>query len=363
MGAKKIDDDRWIDFLNRIVLTPRIKTVARAIGVHHSTVFEKIRASISSPEEHQLTWLKTVDSFSNHLSLARKLSIVELDREALSLALSGHSQPRFDASGKPVFRTDLQVAGDALTLDDFDWYEKYGNRSRDDVYARDQDGKLIHEQITTPANGALVGKILSALIPAYKERSEVEHHHTGGVWVQGLPVPAGTAPRTDNLLLGFDAPAEQQQRPVNMLALPRPCINSEEFDRKFRRKLLREVILFRDSDNKLLPPLQDDVIVAGSSAHRTFQDARIEVNAVRAETLLDEGFQNDFLYELAPAWKPKPKPKSAPPNEAEREAVAQKVATKIAEQPGKASARRDSENLGYGKPAPGGFRASPRVLR
>ena len=43
----------------------------------------------------------------------------------------------------------------------------------------DADGKLIQEQIVTPANGALSAKILSALIPAYREHSTVEHHHTG----------------------------------------------------------------------------------------------------------------------------------------------------------------------------------------
>ena len=38
------------------------------------------------------------------------------------------------------------------------------------------------------------------------------------------------------------------------------------------------------------------------------------VEVVRAETLLDEGFENDWLRELAPAWKPNPKPEGGVTN-------------------------------------------------
>ena len=126
--------------------------------------------------------------------------------------------------------------------------------------------------------------------------------------------------------------------------------------RRWRRKLLRETVLFRDADGKLLPPLPDDVIVAGSIQHRAFQDAGIAVDAVHPTVLLDEGYQNDWLVELAPGYKPKPpKPEpvkteaSSPGESAPMPPVAQAP-------PGKASARYDSENVGYGKPPPGGRR-------
>jgi hypothetical protein len=356
MGARKISDDTWVGILNRVVLKPRLKPAARAVGIDPSTLFLKIKQSIADPENHKLVWLDTLDTFANHLQTARRLSIVELDRAALQLGIEGHAQPRFH-DGKPVFKTDMQVAADALTLDEMDWIAKYGTRSRDDHYARDKDGKLIQEQVVSPPNAQLVAKLLSSLIPAYREQSTVEHHHTGHVWIEGTQTQAVASPRQDNLL-GFDIPAEQQRRPTNLLALLRPCVNSEEFDKKFRKKLLREVVLFRDADNKLMPPLPDDVIVAGTPQHRAFQDAGFEINAVRAETLLDEGFENEWLREIAPAWKPTPKPKPVPPTEAECEEVAVKVQQKIANvtPAGKASARYDSENLGYGKPPPGGRR-------
>jgi len=141
------------------------------------------------------------------------------------------------------------------------------------------------------------------------------------------------------------------------LALPRPCANSEEFDAKFRKKLLREVILFRDAEGKLLGPLPDDTIVAGTPQQRAFQDAGYEVNVVHPETLLDEGYENSWLRALCPNYKRKP-PKAASP-QARPDAnghVSEQPPPTPQPKPGKASARLDSENIGYGNPPPGGRR-------
>jgi hypothetical protein len=362
MSRNKITEDQWRDILNRLVLRPRLKAAARAAGIDASTLFAKIKASIENPDDHKLVWLDKLDTFANHVTLARKLSIVELDRAALTLGLEGHSQPRYH-EGRPVYVRDPEIEADALTLDEFDWIEKYGiNRRRDDTYLR-RDGKLVQEMVTSPPNAQLVSKLLSSLIPEYSERSEVTHTHQGSVWIEGQTTPAqlSSSSSRDNLLGFGAAPSEQQQRPSNTLAAPRPCANSADFDARFRKKLLREVVLFRDSDGKLLPPLpgpDGDVVVAGTIQARAFEDEGIPVTLVHPTVLLDEGFENQWLRDLAPAWKPKPKPKSAPPTEQEREAVAVKAAAKIVEreQPGKASARRDSENIGKPNYGRNGFR-------
>jgi hypothetical protein len=79
------------------------------------------------------------------------------------------------------------------------------------------------------------------------------------------------------------------------------------------------------------------------------------VEVVRAESLLDEGFENDWLRELAPAWKSKPKPKPAVVSKEEAAtAAAEKIAKAIP--PGRASADYNSENIGRGTPKPGGYR-------
>jgi hypothetical protein len=95
------------------------------------------------------------------------------------------------------------------------------------------------------------------------------------------------------------------------------------------------------------------VIVAGTVQARAFQDAGIEVQVVRAETLLDEGFENEWLRELAPTWEPKPRPKPAAiPKEEAATQAAEKMANAIP--PGRASVDYDSKRLGRGTPTPGG---------
>jgi hypothetical protein len=352
---KAVSDDVWRDILNRLVLKPRLKAAARAAGINPSTLFIKIRQSIENPDEHMLTWLDRLDSFANHVSAARRLAIVELDRAALTLGLEGHSTPRFH-DGKPVFVTDMQVAADALSMDEMSWIGEYGTRSRDDIYARDAQGKLVQEMVTSPPNAQLVSKLLSSLIPAYSERATVEHHHSGSVWIEGQTAqPQLPSSSRDQFGDAFGtAPAAQQQRQTNLLALPRPCVDVAEFEAKYRdKKLLRVVTLFRDSEGHLLPPLPSDVVVAGSRQHLAFSDAQIAVEAVRAETLLDEGYRNDFLFELAPAWKPK-KPK--PPTDAERAEIAKQAAVEMAKEKPYRSMDDRAEGIGSGTARPGGRR-------
>ncbi len=362
MARKQISDDVWRSTLNRLVLKPRLKAAARAEGINPATLFTKIKRSIASPDEHRLTWLDTLAPFHEHVSAARRLSIVELDRAALTLGLEGHSVPRFH-DGKPVFKIDLAIAADAMVLDELSWIDKYGNRRGPgpdaDTYARDADNKLIQEMVTSPPNAQLVSKLLSSLIPAYSERSTVEHHHSGSVWIEGQTTQPQLPSSSHGIIdVAFNViPAAQQQRPNNLLALPRPCVDTAEFEAKYRSKrLLRVVTLFRDAEGHLLPPLPSDVVIAGSRQHLAFSDAQIPVEAVRAETLLDEGYQNDFLYELAPAWKPK-KPK--PPTDAERAEIAKQAAVEMAKAKPYRSMEDRAEGIGAGTPPPGGRRISP----
>jgi len=138
------------------------------------------------------------------------------------------------------------------------------------------------------------------------------------------------------------------------LAVPRPCVDSEEFDSKFRRKLLREIVLFRDSDGKLLDILPDDVLVIGSPQYRALQDAGRNIDsAVHPTVLIEEGYTNDWLLALAPGYKPKFKP----PTPEENLEVAVKAAAKMAamEKPYRSMDDR-AEGIGRGTPPPGGRR-------
>ena len=89
---KAITDDVWRDILNRLVLKPRLKAAARAAGINSATLFTKIKHSIAASRGAQAHLARYVSApFHEHVSAARRLSIVELDRAALQLGLEGHS--------------------------------------------------------------------------------------------------------------------------------------------------------------------------------------------------------------------------------------------------------------------------------
>ncbi len=354
------DDDVRRDVLNRLVLRPRMKQAARESGIHPTTLFGWLKQSLAGDPKMVLTWLGHEAPFHLHVNAARKLNIVALDHAARDLAINGHIEPRYH-DGKPVWKRDPRIEADALCMSDDEWAITYGEgRPRTDTFMRDEDGALIQDVVVHPPNPAILVKLLTSLAPEiYGERSTIEHVHSGAVWVEGgasqhaaLPPPNGDDFNQD---FGLTTPREEMKRPTNLLAVPRPCANSDEFDKRFRRKLLRNVALFRDTEGKLLPPLPDDVIVAGTQQARAFEDAGIPVEIVRAETLLDEGFENDWLRELAPSWTPKAKPKpTALSKEEAGAAAAEKLAAAVPA--GRASARYDSENIGRGTPRRGRYR-------
>ena len=356
------DDDVRRDLLNRLVLRPRMKEAARNAGIHPTTLFGWIKQSLAGDPRMTLTWLGHEAPFHLHVNAARKLSIVALDHAARDLAINGHSEPRFH-DGKPVYRRDPKIAADALDLSDTDWKSKYGERPRTDTFYRNPEtGALEQEVVVHPPNPAILVKLLTSLAPEiYGDKSTVEHVHTGAVWVEGGPSQQAALPAPSdanfNQDFGLTMPRELMKRPTNTLAVPRRCANSADFDSRFCKKLLRNVTLFRDTEGKLLPPLPDDVVVAGTPQARAFEDAGLEVKLVRAETLLDEGFENDWLRELAPAWKPKLPPPKLDASDMTKEQAAAGAAEKVAKSipPGRASARYDSENIGRGTPKPGGY--------
>jgi hypothetical protein len=271
------DNDVRRDVLNRLVLKPRMKQAARDAGIHPTTLFGWIKQSVAGDPKMVLMWLGHEAPFHQHVNAARKLNIVALDHAARDLAINGHSEPRYH-DGKPVYKRDPKIEADALSMDELEWEATYGDRPRSDTFRRDANGALVQEVIVHPPNPAILVKLLTSLAPEiYGEKSTVEHHHTGTVWIEGgaSRQAALSAPDNFNQDFGLTTPRDEVKRPTNTLAVPRPCANPDEFDKRFRRKLLRNVTLFRDTEGKLLPPLPDDVIVAGTVQARAFEDAGI----------------------------------------------------------------------------------------
>lgn len=364
MSRNKITDQVWQDVLSRLALRPKLRAAARAAGISEASLFLKLRSSDECPEDHQIEWLGRVDSFSNHVRAAKKIFLLDLDRGALELAMFGHSTKKY-FSGAPVWIVDEQIAADSMSnMFDFEWEEKYPGRARDDCYARDPEtGGLCQAMDTSPPNPMLLNKVLGAYLPNLYGTEHVshEHHVSGGVFIEGRPAQAQlSAPGAHDNEFGAAISADRLPRPANVLAIPQ-ILDKETFDKKWMKPLIRDCVLFRDASGKLLPPIageEPDVVVIGTPQHRAFIEAGIKVDAVHPQTLLEQGFRNDFLFELCPNWKEPPKPKAARPTDQEREAVAQQVAAKVAKQEiaSTVSLYEPLEKIGAGRPPVGGFK-------
>ena len=299
----KDSPDKLREILNNLVLKPRLRQAATKAGLHPVTLFNYLRRSRDGDPKYVIQWLGREAPFHIHADAARKLSIVTLDASARDLAINGHSEPRFH-DGEPVYRRDPKLVADAL--DPELWEMVHAPRSISDTFERDEDSALIQETITHPPNPALLVKMLASLAPdLYGERSEININHTGHVWIEGdasRGMPGG--PRRPQQIehgdfqesFGMVTRPDPAKRPTNVLAVPAPCKTAKEFDAKFLRKLIRETVLVRDANGDLEPPLPDDVIVAGSPQDIAFTEAGIEHKTVTAESLIAEGYQNDFLH-------------------------------------------------------------------
>ena len=288
--------------LNQLILKPRLKASARAVGLHPQTLFSYLRRSRDGDERYIIEWLGRTAPFHVHADAARKLSVVALDHSARDLAINGHSEPRFH-DGSPVYKRDPKLVADAL--DPELWEIAHAPRDINDTFMRDKSGALIPEMVTSPPNPALLIKMLASLAPdLYGERSEISVTRSGHVWIegdasQGMPGGPRRPPQIEHDFqesFGMVTKPDPKQRPTNVLAVPAPCKTAKEFDAKFLRKLVREVVIVRGLNGDVEPPLPDDVIVAGSLQDIAFTDAGIEHQTVTAESLIADGYQNDFLH-------------------------------------------------------------------
>lgn len=364
MSRNRITDQVWQDVLNRLVLRPKLRAAARASGISEASLFLKLRQSDEDPQAHQIEWLARVDSFSNHVRAAKKIFLLDLDRGALELAMFGHSTPKY-FQGAPVWIVDEQIAADSISdMMDFEWEAKYPGRVRSDTFARDPEtGSLRQAVDTSPPNPMLLNRVLASYLPQIYSGEHVshEHHVSGGVFIEGRSAQAQLpAPGAHDNEFGAAIPADRRPRPTNVLAVPQ-ILDKETFDKRWMKPLVRDCVLFRDTSGKLLLPIvgeEPDVVVVGTPQHRAFVEAGIEVVAVHPQALLEQGFRNDFLFELCPNWKEPPKPKSVRPTDEEREVVAQQVAAKVAEQgiASTVSLYEPLEKIGKGVPPIGGFK-------
>lgn len=257
-----------------------------------------------------IDYLETRSYFHRHMAFVRAVAVARIDHRIIEAATSPHREPLFSAqTGVPFWEVDPQIAADAKSMSDEEWSITYGTadyeRDRSDIYKRDANGALIQATREVPPQPALLIKAAASLLAAtYGER--VAHTHMiGGVVRIGpttAPAPKQLAPPPTFQVLDADfTPVEDEKplEPTNILMVADEPETVEEYERTFGGKRLVEAILFYAEDKTLLAPLPEIIIVEGSSIHRAYQEAGIEVDAVPASRLLAQGYCNDFLLDMA----------------------------------------------------------------
>jgi hypothetical protein len=257
-----------------------------------------------------IDYLDTRSYFHRHMAFVRAVAVARIDHRIVEAATVPHMEPQFSAqTGNPHWQVDPKIAADALSMSDDLWTLTYGDadheRPRSDVYMRDAEGKLIQIVKEVPPQPALLIKAAASLLSAtYGER--VAHTLVvGGVVRIGptmAPPSKQLAPPPTHQILDVDfTPIEEEKaaEPTNVLLIADEPETVEEYERTFGGKRLVEAILFYAEDKTLMAPLPEIVIVEGSSIHRAYQEAGIEVNAVPASQLLAQGYCNDFLLAMA----------------------------------------------------------------
>jgi hypothetical protein len=350
------------------------KKVARKHHVSPATFYNWQRESAEhekaglADSPYKVEWLGNESWFHRHCQFCRAVSIAQIDARIIEGATCSRNESLFNPqTGAPFWVVDPKIAADAKSMSDDEWSITYGTadheRDRSDIYERDPNGKLIQATKEVPPNPQLLMKAAASLLAS--TYGETVHHtlQIGGVLrIGSTPTPApALPPPVDVDFINVDDVAAPEQ--TNVLAVAERPASVQDFEETFGGRRLVECVYFYDDDNRLLPPLDGIVIVAGSSADRLYNEAGIAHATTPARELIEAGYVNDFLLALAtPAEQalaraklkrgiPHPLPTHGAPATAPED---EDIHNTPQPPPRRSVSRIGEDRYGYGHPAPGG---------
>ena len=321
-------------------------------------------------------WLGNVSWFHRHCQFCRAVAIAQIDARIIEGAICSRIEPLFNPqTGAPFWVVNAKIASDAKLLDDDTWHLIYGlDRDKSDIFERDENGALIQATKEVPPNPQLLMKAAASLLAStYGETVRHEVQIGGVLRIGSTPAAPALPPPVDVDFINVDDVKAPEQ--TNVLAVGERPKSVQDFEETFGGRRLVECVYFYDDDNRLLPPLDGIVIVNGSSADRLYNEHGIDHATTPASDLIAQGYCNEFLLKLAtPAEQPLvdalraklklgvphplPTHGPAPAVEDDVEIDDTPAPRRMDGRPVKASERYDSENIGYGRPAPGGRRVN-----
>lgn len=202
MGVQKYSPELAVMLCDRLTQNPSITHAARFFSLTEQTIFLWLRASARDQaadvpldkSKWAVQWPRPQDGedeppmifLHEAVILSQKLfrAIAESNLRALIAdgeAGGGVTREVLDGSGRPVWETDPLIAAHALSMDEFDWEMTYGERRRDDVYKRDENGALIPKRVRDPLPSQTLIHLMRSLFGDTfnpSDRKEVDNHTT-----------------------------------------------------------------------------------------------------------------------------------------------------------------------------------------
>lgn len=322
---------------DRLVVHPYLKPAARSVGIDPSTLFAWLEKSRADPSSLSFVWSEVQAPFHQHVAAAMRMSVLLIESNARELALNGFDEV-VTFQGRVQYEFDPRYIGvddDTMVTLGLDKPSVEYHR-----YKRDMDGNAVPLKVKRKPSDALVTTVLRAHFrKLYGEHKSVSIG--GGVLVIGARhVP--TAPKTiENKapeyveMTPIEASDEEDVKRGGYLAVG-PKLGPEELEELARQSAFdpREIEFVDEED--------DGVSDAGASE----DDAPIKEKVGDVEPNLTS---NTAATGSAPS--------AAQPSSAQMRKPSLGASPAREDKPnGTRSAASGADRIGYGRPAPGGFK-------
>ncbi len=344
----KRNQDLLRDVLDELCVTPIYTAACARCGISTKTLWRYIRASQreDDTERYCLIWCDVEDWFHNHIKHAMRMSALMIEATARHHALHGFDEVQ-TFQGKICWKEDPKLAG--LSDDDL------ALLGLPDRYERDTDGALIPLTVRRKPSDQLVLKMLAAHFPrTYGDK--VEHQHSGIIGVMRMgrdgkmrpnAPPAELEDQSSELVVSADGgPVERSHMRIGLVVGER--LGPEELERYAAGvQASQHAIEFEDEDGSV-------VRIEANGTRTVVKPPRQEPGATaEAERVpANRGPLNPQAGAGTPASAIEAD--DAPTLEG-RDSLGASVARE-----GKPDATRSpptgADRIGYGPPAPGGFK-------
>ena len=221
---------------DRLVVHPYLKPAARAVGINPSTLFAWLEKSRADPSSLRFVWADVKAPFHQHVAAAMRMSVLLIESNAREMALNGfdevvtfQGQIQYELDPRYVGVDDDTMATLGLNKPSVEYHR----------YKRNADGSAIPLKVKRKPSDALVTTVLRAHFrKLYGEHKSVSVG--GGVLVVGARhMP--TAPKTIENKAGeyvdmtpIEASDEEDVKRGGFLAVG-PKLTSEELEEYARQ--------------------------------------------------------------------------------------------------------------------------------